>query len=133
MELVSYTNQRVTVRLINKGHVPVVCHGVGTTWMVEEAPTYPMARRSGAIYSPSFTLEGGTKRQIVAVPWWVGDVITFDDPSPPKPERPAGRFDVQCDPIHGKIRERLEMLLRRVGIAFTTRCVIVTVAMPPEP
>ena len=66
MDLLSYTNSRTTVRLVNHGRVPVLCQGVGTCWIPEDFP------RSSFTNDGACTLEGRTQRQIAAMQCTVG-------------------------------------------------------------
>ena len=115
MDLLSYTNGRITVNLVNNGRVPVLCQGVGTCW-IEECNDITLR------------LEARTQRRIVSMRCNVGVTGPSNfrwDPAP------VGRFDVRCYPVNGTLRKRINQVLLSAGFKVTNTWFLVSAPLPP--
>jgi hypothetical protein len=122
VDLLSYTNGRVTVQLINNGRVPLVCQDVPTGWILDEGPTSPLVCRLRSRPVP-FSLEAGAKRQVVAKTWWH---------EPNSGDGAPGELGVMYRPVRGALRTRIEQLLSQAGFRVTNRWFLVSVDLPPR-
>ena len=122
LDLLSYTNSRITVKLVNHGRVPVLCQGVGTCWIPEDFPRFASFTNDF-----TFTLEGRTQRQIAAMQCTVGITGGPNFRWDPAPE---GRFDVRCYPVKGALRKRIDKVLWNAGFKVTNEFFTVSVGLP---